>query len=154
MREIDDRLMDSAIIRAGILPGTPDWEDMLQEARLRRWQMHDQSKSAQFLAIRNRVVDLIRMKLGRKNQKHHVAQPHPYTDVDRNYPASGEIDRILDALMIETAMAVLSHREAYIMRQWSIGYRRPEIAEMVGLSTSMVSVLIQQSLGHMRKAVA
>ena len=156
MPEIDDTLMYHAILSGGIRRSNPDWEDTCQEARLRRWQSRDRPLRVQYAAIRNCTVDIIRLRLGRQNQKFNFATAVPIQTDEYTLPIpSGETqDTILDSVLVDEALKVLTPREAAVVWAWACGYPMEEISLKLGYSTSWASYLIKGCLSKMRKEIA
>ncbi len=154
MPEIDDHLMFHAIRRAGVRFNSPEWEDMVQEASIRRWEVRERPSPIQYAAIRNCVVDCIRLRLGRRNNKLSVACPMPILDETRQLPAEGGVDAMLTRLTLEAAFKVLSKREAEVIWAWASGYSQVEISRRLGRSASLVALIIKAGVAKMSEAVA
>jgi len=142
--------------RAGL--GGDDVDDLLQEVRIRLWRAlatPERIREARALYIQRTVtsaaLDLIRRRRARREQPLDIevgrAEPATPTGADRDAEGA-EFDAV-----VTRAVEALTETRRVVVRMYLAGYKREEIAEMLGWSEPKTRNLLYRGLAELREAL-
>ena len=112
-----------------------DLEDLLQEARLAVWQAGDVSDALAILIARRRTIDAWRKMTGYRSKSRRRRRTESL-DVE-GVPVPTAEDHRLPASDMG-----LTGRQAVLVDGLALGFRRCELADMLGVTPSRVSQLL------------